>query len=179
VNETYDRIFLTLLRALLGVILLSDVSFKSVYREQDQIPVLQAGLTTMNTSLVGDSVFWEFFGTGNFWWHFPAMMSYSYSAAPVRCSGKTCQSYFFPGLISLVRFSSSAPEISDSDSPLATTIIQKNAPGYQIDFYPIDVTQDPPMTLSDCRVFGIPIVAFQLCLKKTNDSSLVAGIRSH
>jgi hypothetical protein len=166
---------LTVLRALLGVVLLSDVSFRATYREQQTIPVAQAGLTMMNTTFVDDPVF-QYFGTGNFWWHFPAMTSYSSPVEPVRCSGKTCQSYFYPGLISLVRFPPGAPSVPDSDSPLSTTIIQKNAPGYQMDFYPVDPQIDPAITLADCQTFGIPIAALQICLKKTNDSSLLAGI---
>ena len=128
----------------------------------------------MNASVVNepDFVYW---GTGNFWWHFPSMTSYSLPVAPLRCSGKLCQSYFFPGLVSLMRFPQNATPITDDYSPYATTIVQKNAPGYQFDFYPIDSQRDPAIILNDCRVFGIPIVALQLCLKKTNDSSLVAG----
>jgi len=165
---------LTLLIFLLAFVLLSDVSFEHTYRGQQTIPVLQAGLTEMNTTLVDDPTFQDF-ATPNFWWHFPAMTSYSYPVEPVRCSGKTCQSYFFPGLISLIQFPPNAPPISDNDFPLATTIVQENAPGFQMDFYPMNELTDPSITLADCQVFGIPVVAIQLCLKKTNDSSLLAG----
>ena len=168
------RILLALLRALLGVLLLSDVSFKATYREQQEFPLLQAGLTSMNTSLVNDPDF-PFFATGNFWWHFPSMMSYSHPITSVSCSGSLCQSFYFPGPISLIQFPPGAPAITHTDSPLATTFIEKNSPGYQIEFYPVDESKDPPILMDDCRVFGIPIVALQVCLKKTNDSSFLAG----
>ena len=132
-----SRIFLTLLRALLGVVLLSDVSFKATYRELQEFPILQSGLTSMNTSLVQDPDF-QYIATGNFWWHFPSMMSYSYPVSPVSCSGAFCQSFFFPGPISLIKFIPDAPAITDADAPLANSFIEQNSPGYQIDFSPVD-----------------------------------------
>lgn len=171
---TYNRILLTLLRVLLGVVLLSEVTFRATYHQEEEFPVIQSGLDSMNTSFVDDP-FFQYLGTGNFWWNFASIMSYSLPIEPLHCSGKFCKSFFFPGMLSLAIFPSDAPPIDDSDSPSATTIMQKNAPGYQFEFYPIDENQDPPMTLDDCQVFGIPIVALQLCLKKTNESSLIAG----
>src|SRR5947207_11936288 len=67
------------------------------------------------------------------------------------------------------------PNITMSDYPTATTYILNDSPGYQVDFYPIKESKDPPMTLDDCRVFGIPFDAIQICLKKSN-SSLLAGM---
>ena len=168
------RVILTLVRVLLGVVLLADVSLKPTYRELQEFPVLQSGLTPMNTSLVYDPKF-QFEATANFWWNFPSVMSSGFSIAPVTCSGNDCQSFWFPGPISSIQFAPGAAPVTDDDAPQATTFIEKSAPGYQIDFNPIDETKDPPMLLEDCRVFGIPIIAIQLCLKKTNDSSLLAG----
>lgn len=65
--------------------------------------------------------------------------------------------------------------ITEADYPTATTFIQNDAPGYQIDFYPIDEKYDPPMTLNDCRIFGISTNAIQICLK-TIDNSFLAGM---
>lgn len=170
------RLGLTLIRALLGVLLLSDVSFKATYRDLQEFPVLQAGLTAMNTSLVNDPDF-QFFATGNFWWHFPSMMSYSYPVTPINCPDPSvnCQAYYFPGPLSLIKFPHGEAIVSKTDSPAATTLIEKNAPGFQIEFEPKDDAKDPNFTLADCRVFGIPMLAIQVCLKESNDS-FIAGI---
>jgi hypothetical protein len=168
------RITLTLIRALLGVVLLSDVSFKSTYREVQQFTLVQSGLTSLNTSLVNDPDF-RFFATGNFWWHFPSMLSYSHSIAPLNCSGPTCKSFYFPGGMSLLKFPPDAKPITNIDSPIATTFVQKNSPGYQLEFQPAEQHEDLAITLADCRVFGIPIIALQLCLKRYQDS-ILAGI---
>jgi hypothetical protein len=169
------RIGLTLIRALLGVVLLADVHFKATYRELEEFPLLQSGLTEMNSSLITDPDFMDS-ATPNFWWHFPAMFSYSHVVPPTSCSGKKCNAFFFPAPISLLKFLPNSRNVSTMDSPLATTFIEKNSPGYQIEFSPIDSTMDPAITLEDCQVFGIPFMAFQFCLKQSNDSkSLLAG----
>ena len=56
----------------------------------------------------------------------------------------------------------------------ANLFVQNNAPGYQIDYYQIDLANDPKMTLDDCRLYGLESVALQICLKKV-DTSLMAG----
>ena len=170
------RIGLTLIRALLGVVLLADVSFKATYREVQEFPLLQSGLTEMNTSILNDADF-TYYATANFWWHFPAIFSYGHVVAPAGCSGKGCKAFFFPAPLSLLKFLPDSPNVTTTNSPLATTFIEKDSPGYQIEFSAIDIDNDPRVTLADCQVFGIPILAFQLCLKQDNDSkSLLAGI---
>jgi hypothetical protein len=168
---------LTALRALLGIILLSDVSFRATYRELQDFPLLQGGLTSMNTSLVLDPNF-GIYATSDFWWHLPAMMSYGYPVAPVRCVGAACQSLFFSSPLSTVKFHNETT-ITGSDSPSATSFILKNAPGYQIEFHPMDKSTNLGLTFQNCRVFGIPIVAVQVCLRKTNDTALIAGKSVH
>lgn len=175
-NFLISRIGLTVIRVLLGVVLLADVSFKATYRELQDFPLLQSGLTEMNTSILNDPDF-MYYATANFWWHFPAIFTYSHAVAPTSCSGEKCKAFFFSAPLSLLKFLPNSPNVTTTDSPLATTFVEKNSPGYQIEFSPIDFGKDPLITLSDCRVFGIPILAFQLCLKESNDSkSLIAGI---
>ena len=174
-NSLNSRIGLTVIRVLLGVVLLADVSFKATYRELQEFPLLQSGLTEMNTTIPTDPEF-TYYATANFWWHFPAIFTYSHAVAPTTCSGDKCKAFFFSSPLSLLKFLPNSPNVSTTDSPLATTFVEKNSPGYQIEFSPIDFGKDPPVTLSDCRVFGIPFIAFQLCLKEGNDSnSLMAG----
>ena len=165
------------IRAGLGVVLLSDVSFKSTYREVQTFPVIQAGLSSMNTSLLQNPSFAQI-ATSNFWWHFPAMMSYSFPISPVTCAGADCQSFYFPGPIGAVIFPPNATEISSKDSPEAGSLIEKNAPGYQIEFGSQYLPDDLPLSLDDCRVFGIPFMAVQLCLKTASNLSIVAGTTS-
>jgi hypothetical protein len=62
--------------------------------------------------------------------------------------------------------------------PEAITYIQNDAPGYQIDFYPIDM-QKESIALSDCRVYGLNSLAIQVCLKQTNNSFLAGTSHSN
>jgi hypothetical protein len=164
-----------LLRVALGVILLSDVSFQPTYRTVHQVPVLQAGLSPMNTSFAQTSWFNEI-AVDFFWFYFPSLLSdgkISHSVSPVSCSGPSCEGYFLPGPTSVIHFDPTSPNITDSLFPEASTFIQYDAPGYQIDFHPID-KNDPVMTIGDCHVYGLPGLALQLCLKQSN-SSLITG----
>ena len=170
---------MTLIRALLGVLLLSDVNFQATYHDVQEFPLRQAGLTAMNTSLVSDPDF-QFFATGNFWWHFPSMMSYAYPVTPLDCSDSSedCQAFYFPGPLSLIKFPKGEAAVSATDFPAATTLIEKDSPGYQIEFESKEDSTDPQFTLADCRVFGIPMLAVQVCLKESNNS-FIAGISSN
>jgi hypothetical protein len=160
----------------LGILLLSDLSFKPTYRIIHQVPVLQAGLSPMNTSFAQTSWFPDV-ATDYFWFYFPSLLSdgkVSHHIAPTSCSGPSCEAFFIPGPSATIRFDPTSPNITDSLYPEAAAFIQYDAPGYQIDFYPIDETQDPAITLDDCHVYGFSGLAIQLCLKQSN-SALLAG----
>ena len=60
------RVFFTLLRSALGVLLLSDTSFKSTYRGVYDFPIQSAGLSPLNTSIVNTDRFNET-ATADFW----------------------------------------------------------------------------------------------------------------
>jgi len=129
----------------------------------------------MNTSLLKE---WTFNDTiaDSFWWSFPSILAdgtVSTSVSPTKCSGDSCSAYFFPGPLKLVKFDPSVPAITPSDFPNAKAYIQKDAPGFQVDFYPLEQS-DPPMTLADCRIYGLSFITLQLCLKSV-DSSILAG----
>ena len=68
----------------------------------------------------------------------------------------------------------SIPQLAPNDYPNALGYIQNNAPGYQLEYYPIDRVKDPSMTLANCAVYGVSNVAIQICLKNSG-SSLMAG----
>jgi hypothetical protein len=116
--------------------------------------------------------------TANFWWYFPALLTDSkrvHPIAPVHCSGEMCNSFFIPGSMPGIKFDPSQPNITKQDYSNAIAYIQEDAPGYHVEFYPIDTENDPSLSLSDCRVYGISFMAVQVCLKKVNHSML-AGI---
>ena len=170
------RITLTFLRSILGILLLSDVSFLPTYHNIHQFHVLQAGLSEMNSTLLDIPGFNET-APELFWWYFPSILAdgqFGSTVEPISCSGTSCTSYFLPGSLSTIIFDPTLPNITGSDYPSATSYMQNNAPGYQLDFSPMDEAPDPPMTLDDCHVYGLTQIAVQVCLKKSN-SSLLAG----
>lgn len=65
--------------------------------------------------------------------------------------------------------------VTGNDYPGALASIQDNAPGYQLDFYPIDTVDDPYMTLDDCQLYGVDFLAVQVCLKEAPGGSMLAG----
>jgi hypothetical protein len=153
------------------------VSFQSTYSPVHQVPVSSAGLAgAMNTALVGTPAF-NLTATAQFWWYYPALLTdgqNSRAVTSINCTGDACNSFFLPGPMALIEFDPSQPVVTADQYPVATAYIQNDAPGYQIDFEPIDYEHDPPMTLDDCKVFGTNTIAVQICLKKVN-SSFLAG----
>jgi len=66
------------------------------------------------------------------------------------------------------------PIITANEYPNALAYIQDDAPGYQIDFYPIN-RQTEYLDLDDCRLYGVDLMALQVCLKAENNS-ILAGV---
>ena len=88
-------------------------------------------------------------------------------------------SYFLPGGFGKIHFDTTLPHITMHNFTDAGTFIQADAPGYQVDFAPVDDSVDPHLELKpDCRVLGLPQVALLVCLKEAN-SSLIAGTLHH
>jgi hypothetical protein len=160
----------------LGIILLSDVSFKATYRTVHEFPVIQAGQSPMNTSIV-NAPWLNITAPPEFWWYLPSILAdgkLSHPVPPINCSGNECSSFFLPGTLSTIIFDPTSPNITESDYTNAKAYIQEDAPGYQVEFYPIDETRDPSFTLDDCRVYGTSTLAVNVCLKKS-ETSLLAG----
>jgi hypothetical protein len=163
----------------LGIILLSDVSFKATYRTVHEFPVIQAGQSPMNAFIV-NAPWLNITAPPEFWWYLPAMLAdgkLSHPVTPLSCSGNDCSSFFLPGTLSTIIFDPQSPNITESDYTIAKAYIQEDAPGYQVEFYPIDETRDPSFTLEDCRAYGISTLAVNVCLKKSG-RSLLAGSHS-
>jgi hypothetical protein len=162
---------------ILGVLLLSDISFKATYPGEYQFPIENAGLPPLNTSVVYTNDF-NITATAVFWWYFPAFLTdskRSRAVAPLNCSGQYCNSYFLPGSWVNVVPDPNLPPISANEYPKATAYVQNDAPGYQLEFSYIDRVNDPKMTLDDCQLYGVEDVAVQICLKEAGQS-LLTGI---
>lgn len=130
---------------------------------------MQAGLSTMNTSVIQTKLF-NNTATEVFWWSYPSILTDGQQSKSVKpLTGE--MAYFLPGPVSSII---TKTNITQSDFPAETALIQNDSPGYQIDFAPI-TKDDPPITLDDCRVFGVNQIAFQVCLKNSN-ATLLAGI---
>ena len=95
----------------------------------------------LNTSLV-DVIGFNLTATAEFWFFFPAFLSDSKrvkNVAPIDCPpGEMCTSFFVPGSMNTILLDPSQPSISQDSYPKAISYIQNDAPGYQIEFRPID-----------------------------------------
>jgi hypothetical protein len=168
------------LRGVLGILLLSDLSFKATYPPAYQFPIESAGMSPLNTSVVNTTYFNQT-ATGEFWWYFPAFLTDNKRIRgvppPDNCTTQDeCLSYFLPGSMSSIKYDNNTAPIPKNQYPKAVAYIQDDAPGYQIDFQQIDRVNDPTMVMdTDCRLYGVPQTAIEICLKKV-DQSLLAGI---
>jgi hypothetical protein len=171
-----SRIFFAVVRGVLGVLLLSDISFRSTYPGVTTFPIEGAGVAPLNISVTSTEHFNET-ATANFWWYFPALLTDNKRirpAAPLNCTTTDCLSYFMPGSLSSVILDPSLPPITANQFPKAISYITNDAPGYQLDFQQIDRVKDPNMMMSDCRLYGWETTAIQICLKSV-DNSMLAG----
>jgi len=158
----------------MGVALLFDITLQFTYPPVEQFPILRAGLSPLNVSLVNTDLF-NVTSTAEFWWYFPGMLSDSQRAAgvdPINCSGEACHSYFLPGSMATIILDPDKPALTPDIHPNAIAYIQNDAPGYQLDFYPADADA-PDLTLEDCHLYGLDILALQICVKEGNSSLLV------
>jgi len=110
-----------------------------------------AGLAPINASIFDDSS--ANLATVTFALYYRSILvdgSHVVRIPPHSCSGNQCFSYYFPGGLGNIfpRF-----RVHITPNPDATAYIVKDAPGYQVEFYPIS-TADPGLRLDDCQVFG-------------------------
>jgi hypothetical protein len=166
-----------MVKVLIGIILLSDISIRPAYQEVFQSGVARAGLSPINASLVDISGF-DTVATASFWWSFPSLMTNTAEIAtipPLTCSGSSCLSYFLPGPITLLLFDEALPMIETSDFQEADVLIVNDAPGYQLEFSQ-PTGNDSKLNLNtDCRPYGISWAMIIICIKKVGNS-LIGGI---
>ena len=97
VDHTNEQVILPVPKRWLGVLLLSDISFKSTYPTVYQLPVERAGLSPLNTSVSTTPVFQskiDFFILVVF----PSLLTdaqIAKSVAPLNCSGTGCSVLLF------------------------------------------------------------------------------------
>lgn len=171
------RLFFVILRVALAVLLLSHVSFQPAYPDVYHSPVAAVGLSPVNTSLTISYNFNQYAIT-EFQWFMNAVLSDPRNIRAVEnlnCPpGDVCTSWFLPGTPGNLVADSEPPNITTANYSDATTFKQFDAPGYQLDFSPIE-PDDPPLEVRDCRVYGVSSYAIQICLKNVNNS-FMAGI---
>jgi len=168
--------FFVILRIALSVLLLSDISFQSTYDEVYQFSVGNAGLSPLNTTIATNRFNFDSLATAQFWWFYSSILTDTQnvkSVQPLNCTGELCKSYFMPGMAAAILPDASEPPITAENFTNALSLIQHDAPGYQVEFSPIQLPI-PTMTLSDCRLYGISYVAIQICLRNQG-SSFIAG----
>jgi hypothetical protein len=169
------RLIFVVVRGALGVILLSDISFKTTYPAVYSSGITQAGLAPLNVSVTTLPQF-NSDATTEFWWYFPSLMTDTARVTtipPLICSTPPCLSYFLPGSMGLVILDPELPPIGKNNFSDATAFIVNDAPGYQIEFTPV-TTQDLPLEGNDCKIYGIPGAALQICAKAVG-SELIGG----
>jgi len=169
-------LFFVGLRVALAVLLLSDVSIQPVYTEVYESPVLYSGLSPINTTLTEINGFSKSANT-YFFWYYNTIFSDTRNVRvvkPLSCPpGEACNSYFMPGNPSNLVPDDSQPQITTDNFTDATSFIQYDAPGYQLDFSPIE-SDDPPMYWGNCKRYGAKDIAIELCLQTVN-ASIMAG----
>ena len=170
------RLLFVVLRIALAVLLLSDVSTQPVYTEVYESPVLYSGLSPINTAITEYDGISEYANT-EFFWYYNTIFSDTRNVRvvePLSCPpGEVCNSYFMPGNPSTLIPDTSQPQITAENFPDATSFIQHDAPGYQLDFSPIK-SDGPPIYLRNCKRYGASDVAIEICLQNVN-GSFMAG----
>ena len=165
------RIFFVILRAILAVIVLTKVSFKTTWEEIYTYDIALGGIPPIDTSLQNVSM-WGPRASLAIWYSFPSILvdpKFVTSIPPHACRTSDCLSYFYPrGTGDRVNNSIWHPHAY----PQANGIILNDAPGYQIEYG--GLTSDSRGTLV-CHTYGMSTFALQLCITKQEDE-IVAGL---
>jgi len=172
-----ERITFVVLRVALSVLLLSDFSIEPSFPEVYQSHVLEAGLSPINTSL---TISYDFndLALSPFWLYFNTILSDARNVRavdPLNCAPRdACQAFFLPGTPAKLVTDPSQPVLTTENYTTAVSVVQHDAPGYQLDFLPIE-GDIPPMLLTDCHLYGTTQNAIQICLKRVEASFVASG----
>jgi len=156
----------------LGFALLAQVTFQVTWTDVvSTVHFTSAGLSPFNASIIDAEALDNL--PVFFWATFPSVLSdgrYVTSAPRYTdaCkSNPTCTSVFLPGGRSLLN---PAPTRQNSS---ATALVVYDAPGAQIEFYPVS-SEDPTLSTTDCHVYGYAGQGIQLCVKSVGND-FIAG----
>jgi len=158
---------------------LGDITFDTVYTPVETQLVL-AGLAPINIPILIThlpvAVAWIYFstysisilGNGNF----------VTGIDPVACRGPDCQSAFLPGSLQLARrldhLNGTILNLNSTVFNNVDTILVHNAPGYQLDFYPVPEGFGFDRT-RDCMTFGQTRGQGLFMCISSNNSEILAG----
>ena len=170
------RLVLVLIRSGLGIILLVDVDVKSTYIPTTPGSTIIAGLGTFNASLAPP--FYSALPL-DFLLNIDGILGdsgrvSSVSSSRSECSNTSveCWSGKLPGGIDSVI---PDPVQSSLNTNGGNTYIVESAPGYEVDFFPLEGGNLTVDIAADCRVYASLLVAFQICVRGI-DNDLMIGI---
>ena len=136
-----------------------DVTFQNVYEPIDTIPVI-AGLAPINYTILFSNIpkavaclYLSNYANG-----FLGASNFVIGMAPVSCSGDNCTSIFLPGGLLLARrtdegLNGTLLNLNASLINTGQAIVLNNAPGYQMEFFPVDEGFSFNPT-TDCATYG-------------------------
>lgn len=158
----------------------ADISFRFIYNPVRTVEIF-GGLTPFNIShlhYVPVGVIDLYFTAWSY-----TILSSSQFVLPTECqpeSGSNCSSFFLPGGVEIARLlqpNANLSLLTQAGLPDAEIIIINDAPGYQVDFFPLE----PGFTFnatSECDLYGeVNGQGLYLCLGGTdvNNYTIFAG----
>ncbi|KIW95711.1 uncharacterized protein Z519_04296 [Cladophialophora bantiana CBS 173.52] len=173
------RLTLMVSGRLIGLPLLSGLSYKDVYYPSQVVSVV-GGIAPLHDSVVAlekasyggsqptfqeASINTMLISSTNSILTDPKFVT---SVAPIspNCRGPDCKSLFLPGGLELV-LRADGTTLFDGKEPDDPVIIVHDAPGYQIEFLPQGFTFN---TAVDCQVYGLPVSALYACVAGRNNT---------
>ena len=166
--RTDDSIIQTLIKVVLSVILLSNISFETMYARVGSIQNIYSGTAPFNLSLAyqagaSEIISETFMGyTGNLLFNTISVVPFPPSTSTCKAAGENCFSYIMPGDLGVVEeFSYGMLDHNGS-----TTFVSMKAPAYLLEYYPVQ--GDVVFENSDC-------LDFETLLSVSSDPSFVIG----
>lgn len=163
-------LFFVVIHTIVGIALLTNVSFRTSWQVIQQVPLQAAGLGPLDPYETND------YGVAYFWYFYSGVLSDPslVTAIPSHSctSSSECLSLFFPGGTNTI---SPHPATLQNQSEEASAFIVFNNPGYNVEFYPIqgEAVFD---TSTDCRSYVFSEQqGLGLCVKRQGNA-FIGGI---
>jgi hypothetical protein len=159
---TVISLFFIVIHTIVGIALLTNVSFRTSWQVIQQVPLHGAGLGPLDPWETND------YGAAFFWYFFSGVLSdpsVVTTIPPHSCSGSECLSLYFPGGTNTI----SPHPATLKKSEEASAFIVFNAPGYNVEFYP-SKQEAVFNTSTDCRSYTVSkLRGLGLCVKRQGD----------